>query len=37
MEWYEIIPQWITAIGTAAAVIIALFQKSLRDWYNDPQ
>lgn len=37
MEWYEIAPQWITAIGTAAAVIIALFQKSLRDWFNRPK
>jgi len=37
MEWYEIVPQWITSIGTISAVIVALFQKRLRDWYNQPK
>lgn len=36
MEWYEIVPQWITAIGTVLAVIVALFSKIIRDWYNRP-
>ena len=37
MEWYEIVPQWLTAIGTVLAVLIAVFQKRLRDWYNRPK
>lgn len=37
MKWYEIVPQWITAIGTVLAVVVALFQKLLRDWYNRPK
>ncbi len=37
MEWYEIAPQWISAIGTVLAVIVALFSKIIRDWYNRPR
>lgn len=36
MRWYEIAPQWISAIGTVLAVIVALFSKIIRDWYNRP-
>jgi hypothetical protein len=36
MEWYEIVPQWVTAIGTILAVVVALFQKLFKDWYNRP-
>ena len=37
MQWYEIVPQWLTAIGTVFAVVVALFQKRFRDWYNRPK
>lgn len=36
MEWYHVIPEWLTAIGTLFAIIIALFQKIIRDWWNKP-
>jgi len=34
--WETIIPNWLSAIGTVLAVIVALFQKCIRDWYNRP-
>lgn len=37
MEWYEIVPNWITSIGTVGAVVVALFSKGIRDWYNRPK
>lgn len=37
MEWNELVPQWITAIGTVGAVVVALFQKLIRDWINRPK
>ena len=37
MRWYEIAPLWISAIGTVLAVIVALFSKIIRDWYNRPK
>ena len=27
MEWFEIVPQWITAIGTVAAVITCRYNS----------
>lgn len=37
IEWMSVIPQWLTAIGTALAVIVALFQKMIRDHINRPK
>lgn len=37
LDWMNIIPQWLTAIGTVLAVIIALFQKMIRDRVNRPK
>ena len=37
MDWCECIPQWATALGTISAVIVALFQKPIRDRYNRPK
>ena len=37
IEWMNIIPQWLTAIGTVLAVIVALFQKMIRDRINRPK
>ena len=37
MEWYVIVPNWITSIGTVGAVVVALFSKVIRDWYNRPK
>lgn len=37
MEWYEIVPNWITSVGTVGAVVVALFSKVIRDWYNRPK
>lgn len=37
MEWYEIAPQWLSATGTLVAVLVALFQKSMRDWIKRPK
>lgn len=34
--WYASIPEWLSAIGTISAVLIALFQKSIRQWWNKP-
>lgn len=33
----NVIPNWLSAIGTILAVIVALFQKCIRDWYNRPK
>lgn len=37
MEWYEIAPNWITSFGTVGTVIVALFSKAIKDWYNRPK
>lgn len=37
MELYEILPQWLTAVGTLLAVAIALFLKPIRDRVNRPK
>lgn len=37
MDWCENIPQWITAIGTISAVIVALFMKPIKDRVNRPK
>lgn len=37
MDWCECIPQWATAVGTIAAVLVALFQKPIRDRVNRPK
>ena len=37
MAWYEIVPLWITAVGTLLAVVVALFQKLIRDYINRPK
>ena len=37
MEWCEVIPEWLSALGTVGAVIVALFQKTISDWYNKPK
>lgn len=37
MEWYNIVPNWLTAIGTVGTVIFALFSKRIRDRWNRPK
>ena len=37
MDWCECIPQWASAIGTVSAVIVALFQKPIKDRLNRPK
>lgn len=34
---WEILPDWLSAFGTVMAVIVALFQKPLRNWLNRPK
>lgn len=34
---FSILPEWLTAIGTVSAVIVALFQKPVRDKINRPK
>jgi len=36
-KWIEIIPNWLTAIGTIGATVLALFQRSIRNWWNRPK
>lgn len=33
----ELWPNWLEAIGTIGAVLVALFQKEFRDWRNRPK
>lgn len=35
--WQEVIPNWLTAIGTVGAVVVALFQKPFSRWFNRPK
>lgn len=35
--WHEVIPQWIAACGTVAAVVVALFGNFIRDRLNKPK
>ena len=35
--WHEVIPQWIAACGTVAAVIVALFGNLIRNKFNKPK
>lgn len=37
MDWCECIPQWATAVGTVSAVVVALFQKPIKDRRNRPK
>ena len=35
--WSNLIPTWLSAVGTFGAVIIAIFGKAIREWYNRPK
>lgn len=35
--WSASVPEWMSAIGTIGAVLIALFWKSIRQWWNKPR
>lgn len=35
--WSEIIPSWLSAIGTFGAVLFALFGKAIVQWWNKPR
>ena len=35
--WQVILPNWISSIGTASAVIVALFQHPIRRWLKRPK
>lgn len=35
--WSQIIPNWLTAIGTIGAVLVALFYKPFLTWWNRPK
>lgn len=37
MNWCECLPQWLGAIATFFAVVVALFQKPIRDYRNRPK
>lgn len=37
MEWYEVVPEWMSAIGTIGAVLVALFHRGLVDRINRPK
>ena len=37
MSIYCITPDWLTAIGTVGAVLVALFYKPLLSWWNRPK
>lgn len=36
-EIFKILPDWLTAIGTLGAVLVALFWNPIRKWWNRPQ
>lgn len=36
-EIFKILPDWLTAIGTMGAVLVALFWNPIRKWWNRPQ
>lgn len=36
-EIFKILPDWLTAIGTMGAVLVALFWHPIRKWWNRPQ
>ncbi len=36
-EIFKILPDWLTAIGTLGAVLVALFWSPIRKWWNRPQ
>lgn len=35
--WSEVLPTWLTAIGTCGAVGYSLFSSKFRRWYNKPK
>ena len=35
--WQELLPNWLSSIGTIGAVLIALFQKPLASWIHRPK
>lgn len=35
--WSASVPEWLTAVGTVGTVFVALFCKSIRQWYNRPK
>lgn len=35
--WTEVIPAWLEALGTIGAVVLALFQRAIRNWWNRPK
>ncbi len=35
--WTDIIPVWLTAIGTVSAVIVAIFGRTIREWRCRPK
>lgn len=36
-DFHEIITNWLSAIGTIGAVIVALFQRTFSNWHNRPK
>ncbi|MBE6322377.1 MAG: hypothetical protein E7073_05105 [Bacteroidales bacterium] len=36
-EIFKILPDWLTAIGTLGAVLVALFWSPIRKWWNRPE
>jgi hypothetical protein len=36
-DFFKILPDWLTAIGTMGAVLVALFWNPIRKWWNRPQ
>lgn len=35
--WVDVIPNWLSAIGTCGAVVVALFHKSIKNYVNRPK
>jgi hypothetical protein len=35
--WNNVIPTWVEAIGTFGAVVVALFARPIRDFFNRPK
>lgn len=35
--WSSILPAWFSAIGTVSAVLVAIFARPIREWWNKPK
>ena len=34
--WSSILPAWFSAVGTVSAVLVAIFGRPIREWWNRP-